>query len=454
MKRLNSFTFGAGSQGRLQRPVQAEPNQRITRILCKLTFILASTDASPYNVTAADIAGFLGYIMGAITLKFGRAQQETIYQGISWATLRQIAWYMNGRDFRVSSPTATALAEKEIQAVTGTDLQIAATSSRQIVAKVWIPFVAERLASATDRFCPSAKQINDMEFYFDPGSAYTADAAKVSISGQVSVDAMIDTVSSSDAEAWANVIRPRIVVDTGLDVYAPADCGGLLGLWDQNAAGASTMLTFFSLFRRGDSPLHNNALAADVVNDASIETPVPGTNALATLATPLYSTETFLDPEDIPTGDSFYFHQNQQDIATLKLVWLYVPKVDDSYRAMVAANVAAVAEGKRAQLVGIDALAGRSRQLPGHVAAIAPVGIVFEGDPKFGALPGLVVGPDGRASAYVPPKAIQAAKANSGGTDASVSDAKELAKAIPGGRSVIRGQTTQTTADIAQRING
>jgi hypothetical protein len=448
MRQVNTFSIGSasGSIGKLQKPAPFPAYMKCTRIRVETVIPVKNTSGSSKTLTNAEAVGIMQNTFGSFSLSFGDRAPDKVDIARIFDRMREMALVATGRDMLFNNKELRSYANTDADAVV-----IAAGATVNVTVEFIRPFIFERFAGGKiQEWCPGADQMRQIDLEILRGSSFPTNLQQ---DGNATATVIYDT-AIGDQNNWVPVYRLFTNEQSGMDQSGPAFGGGLLGLWERTAVGASTSLTIVTLYREGDTAIHEQVSAARLSRDSQLLVP-QGSYDPNALVTMVFQLEEQADLEDVPTASGWLFRQHNNNLSPMQTVWLYVPTVTSVYvDQVIAPNV--LSKGGEVKLVSAPALAGKD--VPGHIAAISGVSILTPGSTKYSLVPGRRIA-DGRPPETILPDeytaAVKQQTANLSPEKAAAKlaqESKSVGKFIPGARSVMRGGYTGETRAIANHL--
>lgn len=465
MRVINSFSVGATSNPglvQLPRPCTFQDGKVCQRFRTEAQLTISSTDASPYNLTQADLLSLFQKLFTGITLWFGDQAQDLVDNGLSFNHYRLLNWILCQRDVIVGKFGTVNMVELADYPAGGQNLTVPANSTLVITIELPRSFMFEGFGAVhVDDWCPGSTQMKQMGFQFNSTAAtWSADTAKQTVTGTINFNFIVDEADGR-YDRWAAVPRVYLTNQSALEIKLTAG-GVLLGVAEMTAAGyATTMVNPISIQAEGKPDVHTMIQPQRLVNEAVYLIPEGGLNP-QTLATVLYMPDRAADISDLPIADTFTFHDAAQDLSPFQLFWVVAPRVDAAYaEGIVRPNTNHTGvNGKGAQLLATNEFRLSGKPYGRAYAAVSPIALVTPDMPAYNTAPG-TYWQQGQPSQPAIPKTLKdatvAAVNAAGGTSpaaqaAVAAQASSIAASTPGASSA-SGKVTPTQLNIAGHIS-
>src|SRR5579872_370334 len=394
MRVTNSNTFSATSQNALcqmPKPMTFPDGKHCERAEVELQISLTSTDASPYNLTNADVLSIANKVCTAWTLQFGDRSKDLVDATLSFALLRLLNWMMTGRDMLVGKPGTVNMVEIQNYPSGGQNLTVPATGGGSLTFNLVLmrPFLYEPVGGIRcDDWCPGTHQMRQMDLSFiSTLGLFSTDAAKVTPTGNVTVT-YLTAEGESQREVWAKVPRIFQTNQTSLEIKL-GEGGALLGLAEQTTTGFATNIGVLSLLAQDKPDVHTMVQAQRIVQETAYKIPEGGLDP-NNLVCVLFSPDRNARVEDLPISEQYTFKAANQDVSPFQLVWLIAPKANATYAEQtVRPNLNhGDQNGAGKDILAANAFALNEENHASGYAACSPIAIVLPDDPDFHTTPG------------------------------------------------------------------
>ncbi len=453
MRPVNSGVLGAaiGSLFLLPIPAQIASGKKLARLRIKAVVPVTSTDASNYTFSNADAVSLFAAVFSAVTIAFGDKVLDTVDDALPFARMREmliaaseVDMIFNGGQLNTTSTTSSNKFVATASATTNLTIEFVRT------------FVFTRGGSNLHAWCPGSSQVRQLRLQVVMGSLASIDSGKQTVgSAGSSLTVFFDDMPAA-TDNWVKAFRLYRNTTGGLTQEVPAGGGGLLALWEWTNPGASTTLTIFNVQRDGDTPLHEDINAADVVRDQQNVLPL-GAYDMNQLVTLLFVPDATIALSEIPTASRWIFNQPNNDLTPPQTAWLYVPTVEQSYVDGIVGPNATGGQGKPPAVKAITSFAAVGKVVPPHIAAIAPIALVTPDSPAYQLNAGRLFQNGQAHVTHIPDATASAAKQSlvSAGAsgDALLSKlSAAIARSIPGSTTPLRGGVTPAMQMVGAHI--
>lgn len=442
MRKLNTISISPtqGISGKLQKPFTPGRHLRSRSMNVEADVSIKNNDIAPVTLSAAQALDICTKLFGSIDMRLGNGKAvEIVDNKLTFADFRSQAIGISGRDaVRFNGVDLAVYSAGSAAAVV-----IAAGATASIHITLIRYFHPERLGPRGKEFCPFNSQLEEMNLEIVRGAAFAT--ATLQQIGTADGSVYLDDFDAEAEAGWAPVIRLHKDDTGGLKQNGPDNCGALVMVWEESAAGAATALRTVSLTRGKDLPIHENVEAPDVVRESSERVPIGAYDlnnvggAAGLGATVLYQLPPLADLEDLRTGRDWQLSQAQLLVAQMMSRWLYAPAMSDVYFAtIVKPQFQGEKDPARALLM---AAVVRGEKLPGHISGVLSLAAVEPSSPKANNNDVHVVT---RQGATLVPSPVLDGLAKGLDKYGKASLAAERAKSVAGGRSPERPNSTGT----------
>jgi hypothetical protein len=461
-RQCNAFTvtLGSSNPGVLQKPIRINPKRKCTRIRCRATVTMTTTDSSSYNMTSANCVSLAGEIFGNFYLAFGDNDPDVVDANHPFAFMRYMYGVLEGKDFTIGVQNATSGSEPAtmyaLNAVTGSNVQIAASgtsTTTTLVLEFVRSFTPVRMGKELHDFCPGPSQMRQLNLSITPsGTSPSFDSAHVTATSASIVIILEDMPTKNDP--WASVPKMRETTAQGTDIPLPiASGGGLLHVADLSEAATSSVLTLFNLV--GDGVIFHGILnSAQALQEFEQDLPL-GAFDVSTLGTPLYTTPVLDRVADLDTAEQLVFNQPNNDITSPQLVVLFIERWSQARVNQAGGNAATTKQGP----VAVATLAAANGQSASETtASISPLNVMDPSEPAASLAPTVNFSPGSAPQLNIPNHLLSgpASTASSlkGGASSAyaANSAKALTAATPGISSPNKQVPSQGLATSTARI--
>lgn len=330
--------------------------------------------ATPGTPTAADLRAVLDAFLGVFSLSYGREKQFKPYIGVKGSKLRHAHRAMTmGEVFNDFVGVAQTAGNKTFRA------RLFLTPNRQKAKG------KRRLIGWT--------QGGTIEVKIEEAAALVAGALGLTRNGAEACVVRIVPAYRVGPDGFSHLPFYREINRDALDLTGPD--GQTIAFWDDNAAFAATAITKYSL-RIGDTELIRQVEPKYVDQDYSRLVDAGGSD-FTDEVTLLHVADPYADEREIPTGVPYLTLVNQ-DVATIKGRFLYLPPYDDSEVTAIVTEAAAL-RGE-----AINAVLPEPTTNPSNNGSqsVAPIEFIPRRDARFDTEPGIRADVNGGAQVFVP----------------------------------------------------
>jgi hypothetical protein len=411
--------------------------RRIARHRMETTIPVMNNNIGGQSFTGAALLALLQTLFGSFTSYFlpKKGDKRILDNAMSFDQLREMAIAQTGQDVLVSvsgvmTPLSTIIASGiNIQTIPG---------ASTVNFKVEVPrhYTFRRFGRDERDFALGPTQASSMAFDIKRGSGNSF-GTYFSQNGPASIVLIADDFDDSN-DTWSEPPRLLLTDNSGRGQDGPG--GMLLAAWERSNIGPSTALTFFSMKRENDEPLHDNVQALRVVDDSSYELP-PGWIDLNSLQTVLWQAGAQASLQHMPTSRQFFFYQPANDLAPAHIAWLHVPNISEGDSDAISKFYTGPDE-QPVKLV--NTWKRRDRSAPSHIVSCSPLVALRPGQRGYDTSPGRGTSSDGTthkndlpataaSAASSAPATAAGANDPAGASDAASTAAADIADLIPGG---------------------
>jgi len=450
MKELNAAQMGtgAGAPCKLPRPVVFADGHGCARLRVECTVVPKNNTGGAVDYTGAKAKDAAACMFSLSTLKVGDKAVEVIDNALPYARAREMLVIMSHDDFLINGTPINQLADATVISAA----VAAGANAAAVVIEFVRAFEVVDLGEHAYDYAPGASFMRQIQHEFQRGATFDSGGQFVQ-SAAADFLWIADTFQTHD-DKWPTVPRLSLNEEAGRASSGPAEPCGLLAMWDYTGIGSAIALTIFSLTRKNDAPIHDNARASRVVRDASYWLPLGAYNPNLLVAL-LHALPDASEKNEIPVGQGWSISQTAAEMAPFKTAWLYIPSRDElAVDSVIGPNVQ-TAEGVKL----VSASLKSTGRLDPKLAALEPFILAHRGSADFETRRGRAYQTGHAPVTHIPDADLRQAQAQIAAAktpeeqQARASQvAAALAAGLPGGSRAAKGSPTPIAQSLGSKF--